>query len=269
MVQILGQTYEVHIEHFPDGTLKMFSLRPALIHNENLDPYLVLTSVAYHLRNGITRELPINPQRILGRLLMRDVGGDNNRATVRAEEIRILQIDDDLLYAMWNDASGNESNPDLNIFGVEWEFYPTPAGAGKGELPAKIKGIDTRSAREFIYMGKKLNCGISSILLWLGKHGRINNKRLAEECRRKFFWLEYRKIADVIGDEDELTISQLKKFVSMEGFTDLRLVIITTPRDYIVHDYPGIDYVLKPTLARCQSTNIIYLYLVFSYMNYL
>ena len=226
-VGIAGNTYVFErTEFFPGAQpqVKRVAVRPLLIHNENQNPFILVGALAVKFKQRILRELErttINPQYTRGKLLMTDIAGDGDHQSALARNIGPNQINGELLFELFDKASGQLSNPDINVFTVLWEYFPEPVGGAKPILAGNVKGIDEKSKKIYSYNDEPMNCGIIAFVIGCAMKGIFELKRITDlsPTRREYLHDCYTSISDLIDGDVFISIPKLGRVVNITGFT--------------------------------------------------
>lgn len=266
------------VEFIPPDNPSTVRVTPMLPANQMPDELGMFGNIAMILRrearNIAQRQVGnvvTNSQRVLratGKYLLtigylQMINIDNN-AHAHIADLQIQELDAFKLAELFNRAH-SESNPDLTVYTVEWEFWVNPISLtyGSGRLAKPMDHTCDIANRTYEYDGVQAGCAAICVAVFLVKHEpefrALNNQIRRKTSHKRIYDLAIQK-QNEFEWETAITPSQFEKFV--ETYPQYRVVVLNPlmRRSSII--FEGQDYQLPTEINNtsvCHSTMWIYL----------
>ena len=184
-------------------------------------------------------------QRITGFLQMQNIGDDRSMQT---QNVRLWEVDSDKCLEIFEIATGQGSNPNLDIYETEWMYYITPSSLVVGAAKEWTNEENFDGLKQYKWKNADVGCGI---IEWT--NGFI--RKTKPDWVKKGF--EYgsngdkfksicRETNKIFGDGNRtMTTQQLIQIVDLPEYMEWRIVILYTKTSNMRIFRRGYDYELN------------------------
>ena len=232
---------ELDFLYRPDGLLSYVTLRPVRRAGDRYANPSILKSFAKRLRSEIYRNVRAQMpgwtdfrirQRLRVSMFMLN-SNDEGRTNAR-RDIRLMDINEHTAMEMYEEATAEGSNPNLDIYQITWKIWINPASLIEGatqiettpEQDADIDNVNTAGVVKYMKLKHddgSVGCAAHSLAIGIdlkekpGRYRRHLDSTFTEFCKT---------LQDSMGFDDPkfATVFELKKFVYL--YPHYRLAIL-------------------------------------------
>lgn len=225
-----------------DGLLSFVTLRPVRRAGDRFATVAIFDSFARRLRSEVYRNIRAQrpgwtDHRIRQRLRVSIFmfNGNNEGRTTNFDDVRLPFVNGDIFLDMFDRATAEGSNVDLDIYDVAWKVWVNPASLIEGAT--QVETIDEEddekmnTAGRVKYMRLKNDdgsIGCAAHALAIGLDLRKRSKATTKRHKDARFTAFCKELQTSLGFEDPkyATVFEMQKFIEL--YPEYRLVILQT-----------------------------------------
>ena len=184
-------------------------------------------------------------RRTTGYLQMNNMGDARH---AHAENVRLEDMDGDKCMEIFELATGNGSNPDLNIYEVEWCYYINRGSIEAGAAKEWTNTENFNGLLPYVWKDAPVGCAIIEFTNGYVRQTRPNFVKDGFQKGPKSLTFKNMCIAtnEIFGDgENVMTTYQLLQIVELPEYLEWRIVILYTKTNYFLRFNRGHEYELN------------------------